>query len=110
MRSHFYFRPHISYLNLTLTTRSGWAPNTGGRWKARLDQREAERFAQTLKDVLEGMLRKKRYGTIAELQAGLDHRLAWVQRPATPPGPSQPGEAAVAGHPRVPARQELKAA
>lgn len=38
---------------------------------------------QTLKDALEGMLRKKRYGTIAELQADLDRWLAWynIQRP-----------------------------
>jgi hypothetical protein len=63
---------------------------------------KAERLVQALKGALVGMLRKKHYGTIAELQANLDRWLAWdnIQRP--PPGPSQPGEAAVAGHPRVP--------
>lgn len=44
---------------------------------------KAERFVQTLKDALEGMLRKKHYGTVAELQADLDRWLAWynIQRP-----------------------------
>ncbi len=83
-------------------TRSGWAPNTGGCWKARLDQRRGG----TVRADPQG-----RSGGDAAEEALRDHRGAagrlgplacLVQHPATPPGPSQPGEAAVAGHPRVP--------
>jgi len=38
---------------------------------------KAERFIQTLKDALEGLLRQKHYQTIAELQADLDQWLVW---------------------------------
>lgn len=38
---------------------------------------KAERFIQTLKDALEGMLRQKHYRTIEELQADLDEWLVW---------------------------------
>lgn len=44
---------------------------------------KAERFIQTLKDALEGMLRRKHYESIAELQADLDRWLEWynTERP-----------------------------
>lgn len=44
---------------------------------------KAERFIQTLKDALEGMLRQKHYGSIAELPADLDRWLHWynIERP-----------------------------
>ncbi len=44
---------------------------------------KAERFIQTLKDALEGLLRQKHYRTIEELQADLDEWLGWynTERP-----------------------------
>lgn len=41
---------------------------------------KAERFIQTVKEALEGMLRAKRYGSIGELQADLDEWLEWYNR------------------------------
>lgn len=38
---------------------------------------KAERFVQTVKDLLEELLRQKIYRTVAELQADLDERIAW---------------------------------
>jgi transposase InsO family protein len=44
---------------------------------------KAERFIQTLKDALEGLLRQKYYQTIEDLQADLDQWLVWynTERP-----------------------------
>lgn len=44
---------------------------------------KAERFIQSVKEALEGMLRRKHYGSIAELQADLDRWLEWynAERP-----------------------------
>ncbi len=44
---------------------------------------KAERFIQTLKDALEGLLREKHYRTIEELQVDLDRWLVWynTERP-----------------------------
>lgn len=38
---------------------------------------KAERFVQTVKDLLEELLRRKFYRNIADLQADLDERIAW---------------------------------
>lgn len=71
---------------------------------------KAERFVQTLKDALEGLLRAKHYGSIAELQADLDRWLAWYNAERPHQGRHNRGRPPLQVIREFQAQQELKAA
>ncbi|MCL6451166.1 MAG: integrase core domain-containing protein [Acetobacteraceae bacterium] len=72
--------------------------------------RKAERFIQTLKDALEGMLRKKLYGSIAQLLADLDRWLDWYNTERPHQGRFNRGQPPVKVVRAFQLRQETKAA
>ncbi len=71
---------------------------------------KAERFIQILKDALEGMLRRKHYGSIAELQADLDRWLEWYNAERPHQGRYNRGRSPVRVIREFQVQQETKAA